>query len=99
VPEPEAGAVDDDAVLRALGEDLARDDPDLAARLSAGPGIPGRGVLWVVCLGALGSVAAPFLLGPAAFGVMALLVLIGCPFALCCWLPAAEWWPDDGPPS
>jgi Protein of unknown function (DUF3040) len=99
VPEPEARAVDDDAVLRALGEDLARDDPDLAARLSAGPGTPGRGVLWVVLLGALGTVAAPFLLGPAAFGVMALLVLIGCPFALCCWLPAAEWWPDEDPPS
>jgi hypothetical protein len=26
-------------------------------------------------------------------------VLIGCPFAFSCWLPAGEWWPDDDPPS
>jgi hypothetical protein len=103
VPEPEARAVDDDPVLRALGEDLARDDPDLAARLAAGPGTlgppPGRGALWVVVLSAVVVVAAPLLLGPAAFGLMALLVLIGCPFAFSCWLPAGEWWPDDDPPS
>jgi hypothetical protein len=95
--------VDDDPVLRALGEDLARDDPDLAARLAADPDTlghpPGRGMLWVVVLGAVVAVAAPLLLGPAAFGLMALVVLIGCPFAFSCWLPAGEWWPDDEPPS
>ena len=95
--------MDDDPVLRALGEDLARDDPDLAARLTAGPGTlgspPALGALWVVVLGAVVVVAAPLLLGPAAFGLMALLVLIGLPFALSCWLPVAEWWPDDDPPS
>ena len=95
--------MDDDPVLRALGEDLARDDPDLAARLTGGPATlgapPGRGALWVLILGAVVLVAAPLLLGPAAFGLMALVMLIGCPFALCCWLPPAEWWPDDEPPS
>jgi hypothetical protein len=102
VPEPEARAVDDDAVLRALGEDLARDDPELAARLTAGPGTrtlpPGRGALWLVLLAAAGMVTAPLLLGPAAFGVMAVLVLIGCPFAFSCWLPAPEPGSDDDLP-
>ena len=55
-------------------------------------------MLWVVVLGAVVAVAAPLLLGPAAFGLMALVVLIGCPFAFSCWLPAGEWWPDDEPP-
>jgi hypothetical protein len=94
--------VDDDPVLRALGEDLARDDPDLAALLTAGPGTrvrpPGRGALWLVVLGAVAAVAAPFLLGPAAFGVMALLVLVGCPFAVSRLLPADPDRPDDDPP-
>ncbi len=89
--------MDDDAVLRALGEDLAREDPDLAARLSAGPGVrvrpPGRGAFWLVLAGAVVAVAATFLFGPAAFGVMALLVLVGCPLAISCCLP------DDDPPS
>ena len=94
--------MDDDAVLRALGEDLARDDPDLAARLTAGPGArtvpPSRGALWLVLLAAVLMVTAPLLLGPAAFGVMAVLVLIGCPFAFSCWLPAPEPGPDDDLP-
>jgi Protein of unknown function (DUF3040) len=102
VPEPEARAVDDDAVLRALGEDLARDDPELAARLSAGPGTrtvpPGRGALWMVLLAAVTMVTAPLLLGPTAFGVMAVLVLIGCPFAFSRWLPAPGPGPDDDLP-
>ena len=95
--------MDDDPVLRALGEELAREDPDLAARLSAGPGTrvrpPGRGALWLVVLGAVVGVAAPLLIGPAAFGVMALLVLFGCPFAVSRWLPAVPAGPDDDPPS
>jgi hypothetical protein len=103
VPEPEAGAVDDDPVLRALAEDLARDDPDLAARLTAGPGTrvrpPGRGTLWLVVLGAVAAVAAPLLLGTPAFGVMALLVLVGCPFAVSHWLLPTLDRPEDDPPS
>ena len=95
--------MDDDAVLRALGEELAREDPDLAARLSAGPGTrarpPGRGAHWIVVLGAVVGVAAPLLIGPAAFGVMALLVLFGCPFAVSRWLPAVPEGPDDAAPS
>ncbi|MGY1681572.1 DUF3040 domain-containing protein [Geodermatophilus sp. SYSU D01176] len=89
--------MDDDAVLRALGEELAREDPDLAARLSAAPGVrvrpPGRGAFWLVLAGAVVAVAATFLFGPAVFGVMAVLVLIGCPFAVSHYLP------DDGPSS
>ena len=94
--------MDNDPVLRALGEDLAREDPDLAAWLTAGPGTrvppPGRRVLWVVLLGAVAGVTAPLLLGPAAFGVMALLVLFGCPFAVSRWLPPPTVPPDDDPP-
>ena len=95
--------MDDDAVLRALGEDLARTDPRLAARLAAGPvprvPPPGRTTLWLLVLGAVVGVAAPLVLGPAAFGVMALLVLLGCPLVLCCRLPAAPDRLHDDPPS
>ena len=95
--------MDDDAVLRALGEDLARDDPDLAARLTAGPGVrirpPGRGVLWILLLGAVVAVGVPFLVGPAVFGVMALVVLVGCPFMISHCLPSTPDQPDDDPPS
>ncbi len=94
--------MDDDAVLRALGEELAHDDPELAARLTAGPGtrtLPHRpGALGLVLLAAAALVTAPLLLGPAAFGVMAVLVLIGCPFAFSCWLPAPEPGADDDLP-
>ncbi len=95
--------MDDDPVLRALGEDLARDDPDLAARLTAGPvtRVPhsGHGALWLIVVGAVVGVAAPLLVGPAAFGVMALLVLVGCPFAVSRWLPDTPDRADDDPPS
>ncbi|SET69774.1 DUF3040 domain-containing protein [Geodermatophilus poikilotrophus] len=95
--------MDDDAVLRALGEDLARTDPDLAARLTAGPGVrtqrPGHGALWVLVLGALVAVAVPFLVGPAAFGVMALVVLLGCPIVISHCLPSTADGQDDDPPS
>ena len=93
--------MDDDPVLRALGEDLARDDPDLAALLTTGPcpGHPGRGALWLVLLGATAAVAAPLLVGPAAFGLMAILVLVGCPIAVSHWLVATEDLRADDPPS
>lgn len=93
--------MDDDPVLRALGEDLARDDPDLAALLTTGPcpGHPGRGALWLLVLGATAAVAAPLLVGPAAFGLMAVLVLVGCPIAMSRWLVATEHLRDDDPPS
>ena len=89
-------------VRTSLSASEARDDPELAARLSAGPGTrtvpPGRGALWMVLLAAVTVVTAPLLLGPTAFGVMAVLVLIGCPFAFSCWLPAPEPGPDDDLP-
>lgn len=92
--------MDDDPVLRVLGEDLARDDPDLAALLTTGPcpGQPGRGALWAVVLGATAAVAAPLLVGPVAFGLMAVLVLVGCPVAMSRWLVTTED-PRDDPPS
>ena len=93
--------MDDDPVLRALADDLARDDPDLAARLTTGP-CPGhldRCALWLVLLGATAAVAAPLLIGPAAFGLMAILVLVGCPIAMSRWLVATEDTRDDDPPS
>ena len=95
--------MDDDSVLRALGEELAREDPDLAALLTAGPGThvrpPGRGAFWLVVLVAVVGVTAPLLIWPAAFGVMALLVLVGCPLAVSHWLPAPPAGPDGDPPS
>ena len=93
--------MDDDPVLRALGEALARDDPDLAALLTTGPcpGHPGRGALWLLVLGATAAVAAPLLVGPAAFGLMAVLVLVGWPIAMSRWLVATEHLRDDDPPS
>ncbi|WP_158550849.1 DUF3040 domain-containing protein [Geodermatophilus sp. TF02-6] len=102
--------MDDDPVLRALGEDLARDDPDLAARLTAGPGAgtgrrspPGRGLLWLLVAGAVVAVGAPFLVGPRAFGVMAVLLLLGCPLAVSRWCLTDGPGPlppgDDPPPS
>ena len=93
--------MDDDPVLRALGEDLAREDPDLAARLTTGPGTqvppPGHGALWLLLLGAALGVTTPLLIGPAAFGLMALLVLVGCPFLVSHWLPDPPTCPDDDP--
>ena len=93
--------MDDDPVLRALGEDLARDDPELALRLTTGrcPGHPGRGVLWLVVLGAAAAVAAPLLVGPTAFGFMAILVLVGCPLAVSRWAPATDDRRDGDAPS
>jgi hypothetical protein len=95
--------MDDDPVLRALGEDLAREDPDLAARLTAGPLAPGEppghGALWLIVAGAVIGITAPLLIGPAAFGLMALLVLVGCPFMVSHWLPDPPTTTDDDPPS
>ncbi|MGY1640465.1 DUF3040 domain-containing protein [Geodermatophilus sp. SYSU D00703] len=94
--------MDDDPVLRALGEDLAREDPDLAALLAAGPLPPaprrhGRRVLiWLVLTAVLTVAISPLLLGPVAFGLMGLAVL-ACPLLVCHWVlpPAPE---DDEPP-
>jgi Protein of unknown function (DUF3040) len=94
--------VDDDPVLQALGEDLAREDPDLAALLSAGP-LPDaprrhhrRALTWLVITAVLAAAVSPLLLGPTAFGLMGLAVL-ACPLLVCHWLlpPATE---DDEPP-
>jgi hypothetical protein len=95
--------VDDDPVLRALGEDLAREDPDLAALLSAGP-VPaaprrhGRRLLTWLALTAVVSLAlAPVLLGPVAFGLMGIAVL-ATPLLVCHWLLSTSPPEDDDPP-
>jgi hypothetical protein len=44
-------------------------------------------------------VGVPFLVGPAVFGVMALVVLVGCPFVISHCLPSTPDQPDDDPPS
>jgi hypothetical protein len=87
--------MDEDPVLRALGEDLSRDDPDLAARLAAGPSAggtpPGRGLLWGLIAVVAGGVLAPVVFGPVAFGVLGVLVLLAGPIAVAVWaLPPAD---------
>jgi hypothetical protein len=95
--------VDDDPVLQALGEDLAREDPDLAALLSAGPVLAAprrRGrhvVLWLALTGVLAAALSPVLLGPMAFGLMGLAVL-ATPLLVCHWLLPPPPPEGDEPP-
>jgi hypothetical protein len=103
--------VDDDPVLRALSAELERDDPELAARLTAGPRPPGgdplrpgagrpdterhRGILWLLLTAAVIGVAAPVAFGPPAFGVLGVLLLLSCPLLVWRWAGP----PDEGPPD
>jgi hypothetical protein len=83
--------MDDELVLRSLGEDLARDDPRLAALLS-GPDAPHRHrwawfLLLLVLTPALVTVA--LLVPPTvAVGAAAMLLAVASPLAVC-WLCAA----------
>ena len=95
--------MDDDPVLRALGEDLAREDPDLAALLSAGA-LPAahrrrgrRVVTWLLLAAVLTAVLSPVVFGPVAFGVMGIAVL-ACPLVVCHWLLPPAPPRDDAPP-
>jgi hypothetical protein len=80
--------MDDDTVLRTLGEDLARDDPRLAALLSGSRGSSrpwgARSLLLLLVIPALTTVA--LLVPPTvAVGVLTMLLAVGSPLAVC-WL-------------
>jgi hypothetical protein len=85
--QPMDEPTDQDPVLRSLGEDLARDDPRLAALLSDG-GVPSRRwgarrlVVLLLLAPALATVA--LLLPPTvALGILAILLGIGSPLVVC----------------
>jgi hypothetical protein len=85
--------MDDDPVLRSLGEDLARDDPRLAALLS-GEGVPHRRrrvrTLLLLLLLMPPLVTAALLVPPTvALGVTAMLLAGASPLAVC-WLCATS---------
>ena len=84
--------MDDDPVLRALGADLERDDPALAALLSGTAGRRRKPVVWL--LPALAIVVTGLLLAPAVtFGVLSMLLVLASPLIACLW--CAD--PGDGP--
>ncbi|MGY1630761.1 DUF3040 domain-containing protein [Geodermatophilus sp. SYSU D01186] len=95
--------MDDDPVLRALGDDLAREDPRLAALLGSGPDSPaedrrhrprGAGfLLLLLCAIAVG-VTAPLLFGLPAIGVLGIALVLGSPLLVARWLAGP---PSDGP--
>jgi hypothetical protein len=84
---------DDDPVLRLLAEDLARDDPRLAALLDgADPTVPAkRGRTRLLLLAVVPVLAAVALLVPptVAVGATAMLLAIASPLVVC-WLCAAD---------
>ncbi len=81
--------MDDDPVLRSLGEDLARDDPRLAALLEGVDGAHHRwGVLRTLVLLLLGAalLTVALLVPPTvALGATAMLLAVLSPLAAC-WL-------------
>jgi hypothetical protein len=91
--------MDDDPVLRSLGEDLARDDPRLAALL--GDPVPGhrrwRGRVLLVLLVVTPILGAAALLVPptVAVGVATMLLVLASPLAVC-WLCATDDRPTPG---
>ena len=84
---------DDDAVLRRLAEDLARDDPRLAALLDGGPAgsRPRRARTRLVLLVAVPVLVVVALLVPptVAVGVLAMLLAIASPLVVC-WMCATD---------
>ena len=85
--------MDDDPVLRALGDDLARDDPRLAALLSE-PAPRRRARLLAWGLLALCAVTAALLAAPrVTLGVLAMLLVLASPLVACWWCVP----PGDGP--
>ena len=77
----------DDPVLRALGEDLARDDPRLAALLDGRRPASSRGARSLLVLVLLAPVVTATLLLPptVAVGAFAMLLAVASPLAAC-WL-------------
>ena len=83
--------MDDELVLRSLGEDLARDDPQLAALLSEDDTPHRHRGVWILLFLVLSPVVATVgLLVPptVAVGVVAMLLAVASPLAVC-WLCAA----------
>jgi Flp pilus assembly protein TadB len=83
--------MDDDPVLRSLGEDLARDDPLLAAMLGGPDAAPrrrgGRWLLMLLLLAPVLVVVALLVPPTVAVGAFAMLMAVGSPLAVC-WLCA-----------
>jgi hypothetical protein len=81
--------MDDDTVLRTLGEDLARDDPRLAALLSGSRRSSrqwGARSLFLLLLAIPVLTTAALLVPPTvAVGVLTMLLAVGSPLAVC-WL-------------
>jgi hypothetical protein len=100
-------AMDDDPVLRSLGADLERDDPELAALLSGTVGALPQPAsprdhtgLWFLLVPLLlFPVLTAALLLPArvTLGVTAMLLILGSPLAVC-WMCAAIDRADPGAP-
>jgi hypothetical protein len=96
-----------DPVLRSLGADLERDDPELAALLSgAGPSASAspahvHSALWLTLLVPLLALpvltAALVLPARVTLGVTAMLLILGSPLAVC-WMCAAIDRADPGTP-
>jgi hypothetical protein len=85
--------MDDDPVLRALGAEIERDDPALAALLT-GPVHTHRGrrAAWMTL--ALLLIGVALVLAPTVtLGVLAMLLVLISPFLACWWCGS----PDDGP--
>ena len=85
--------MDDDPVLRELGAELERDDPELAALLSGE--VTHRNRHWMTwALLALTVVGVAVVLAPSVtLGVLAMLLVLASPLVACWWCAI----PDDGP--
>jgi hypothetical protein len=81
--------MDDDTVLRTLGEDLARDDPRLAALLSGSRGSSrqwgARSLLLLLLVLPVLTTVALLVPPTVAVGVLTMLLAVGSPLAVC-WL-------------
>jgi hypothetical protein len=88
--------MDDDPVLRSLADDLERDDPRLAALLDGRSRPRHHAGGWLLLVSGL--LALPlFLPLGKVLGVLAVLVVVGSPLAVC-WLISATEGPAPGGP-
>jgi hypothetical protein len=88
--------MDDDPVLRALGADLERDDPALAALLSGAAPHREPVLGWLVAP-AIVVVVLGLLLAPAVtFGVLAMLLVLASPLVACWWCASTGEGPISG---
>jgi hypothetical protein len=87
--------MDDDPVLRSMGEDLERDDPRLAELLSGRPRHHHSAAWWLLAV----PVVLAILLLPlrTTLGLLALLLIISSPLVVL-WATAPPEGPSPGPP-